>query len=130
MKQLLLAAALLLTTMLSQAQGDAKEARETAKNFMRNGDYPNAILVLNRSLQQSGDNLDLKKDLAFAYFLNRDYVRALEVAKPFADRDDAELRVLRRGIDFDQVVLAVSLGMIPTVAAELLADREHAVTVE
>lgn len=36
---------------------------------------------------------------------------------------DAESRVLRRGIDFDHVVLAVSLGMLPVVAAELIDDR-------
>ncbi|HEX2214241.1 MAG TPA: FAD-dependent oxidoreductase, partial [Mycobacterium sp.] len=38
-------------------------------------------------------------------------------------RDDAETRVLRRGVDFDDVVLAVSLGMVNIVAAELIGDR-------
>ncbi len=37
--------------------------------------------------------------------------------------EDAEDRVLRRGVDFDHVVLAVSLGMVEIVAAELIADR-------
>ncbi len=37
--------------------------------------------------------------------------------------EDAEGRVLRRGVDFDHVVLAVSLGMVDIVAAELIADR-------
>jgi uncharacterized protein with NAD-binding domain and iron-sulfur cluster len=37
--------------------------------------------------------------------------------------EDAETRVLRRGIDFDHVVLAVSLGMVDIVAQELVADR-------
>lgn len=41
----------------------------------------------------------------------------------FAVRDDIETTVLQRGKDFDHVVLAVSLGMIPVVAAELIADR-------
>lgn len=41
----------------------------------------------------------------------------------FGARDDAETRVLRRGVDFDHAVLAVSLGMLPTVADELLGDR-------
>ena len=31
----------------------------------------------------------------------------------WSDRADAETRVLRRGIDFDHVVLAVSVGMLP-----------------
>ena len=41
----------------------------------------------------------------------------------YAVRDDIETTVLQRGKDFDHVVLAVSLGMIPVVAAELIEDR-------
>ena len=41
----------------------------------------------------------------------------------FGERDDVETRVLRRGVDFDHVVLAVSMGMLPIVAEELIEDR-------
>jgi uncharacterized protein with NAD-binding domain and iron-sulfur cluster len=41
----------------------------------------------------------------------------------FSVRDDVEKRLLRRGVDFDHVVLAVSLGMIDIVAKELVEDR-------
>ncbi|OBI40575.1 amine oxidase [Mycobacterium kyorinense] len=41
----------------------------------------------------------------------------------WSDHADAETRVLRRGVDFDHVVLAVSVGMLPVVAAELIDDR-------
>jgi uncharacterized protein with NAD-binding domain and iron-sulfur cluster len=41
----------------------------------------------------------------------------------FGVRDDAETRVLRRGVDFDRVILAVSLGMVELVCQELIADR-------
>jgi uncharacterized protein with NAD-binding domain and iron-sulfur cluster len=41
----------------------------------------------------------------------------------WSERADAETRVLRRGRDFDHVVLAVSLGMLPVVAGELIEDR-------
>jgi uncharacterized protein with NAD-binding domain and iron-sulfur cluster len=41
----------------------------------------------------------------------------------WSDHTDAETRVLRRGVDFDQVVLGVSVGMLPVVAAELIEDR-------
>jgi uncharacterized protein with NAD-binding domain and iron-sulfur cluster len=43
----------------------------------------------------------------------------------FGDRNDAETRILRRGADFDHVVLAVSLGMIGIVAEELIEDRRE-----
>jgi uncharacterized protein with NAD-binding domain and iron-sulfur cluster len=41
----------------------------------------------------------------------------------FSRRNDFEKRVLRRGVDFDHVVLATSLGMVELVASELIADR-------
>lgn len=41
----------------------------------------------------------------------------------FAPRQDAESRVLRRGVDFDHVVLAASLGMVELICGELVADR-------
>jgi uncharacterized protein with NAD-binding domain and iron-sulfur cluster len=46
-----------------------------------------------------------------------------ELESHFGERADVETRILRRGTDFDHVVLAVSLGMIPVVARELIADR-------
>ena len=41
----------------------------------------------------------------------------------WSERNDAEIRQLRRGVDFDHVVLAVSVGMLPIVASELIEDR-------
>jgi tetratricopeptide (TPR) repeat protein len=95
MKHLLPAIGLLFAVNMTQAQtepGDVKTVQETAKNYMRNGDYSNAVLVLNRGLQNNSDNLDLQKDLAFAYYLNRDYVHGMEVAKKFPDRQDADVQ--------------------------------------
>jgi uncharacterized protein with NAD-binding domain and iron-sulfur cluster len=43
----------------------------------------------------------------------------------FGERDDVETRVLRRGTDFDNVVLAVSLGMVELVASELITDSRE-----
>jgi uncharacterized protein with NAD-binding domain and iron-sulfur cluster len=51
----------------------------------------------------------------------RDGIEDLE--SYFGVRDDAEIRVLRRGVDFDRVILAVSLGMVEIVAQELIEDR-------
>lgn len=59
---------------------------------MKQGDYSNAILVLNRALEQEPDNNELVKDLAFALFMQRNYVKALEVIKPLLDRKDADVQ--------------------------------------
>jgi uncharacterized protein with NAD-binding domain and iron-sulfur cluster len=40
----------------------------------------------------------------------------------FGERADVETRLLRRGVDFDHVVLAASVGMVELVAGELIAE--------
>ena len=93
MKKLLFAASILLSAGIATAQDtDSKAALETAKGFVRQGDYPNAILVLNRALQKDASNFELQKDLAFAYYLQRDYAHAMGVAKPLAEREDADVQ--------------------------------------
>lgn len=67
--------------------------QQTARSFMRAGDFDNAIVVLNRALQQDPNNLDLQKDLTLAYYYKRDYAKALEKLKPMLDRDDADVQV-------------------------------------
>ena len=69
---------------------DLKTLHETAKTFMRSGDFDNAIIVLTRALQQDSRNLELQKDLVMSYYLKRDYVKALEGVKALIARDDAD----------------------------------------
>lgn len=48
--------------------------------------------------------------------------RVGELESHFGERADVETIVLRRGVEFDHVVLAASLGMVELVAGELIAD--------
>jgi tetratricopeptide (TPR) repeat protein len=68
----------------------AKELQETARSFMQQGDYTNAILVLNRAIQMEPQNLDISKDLSLSYYIKRDNAKALEIIKPLLDREDAD----------------------------------------
>lgn len=63
---------------------------ETARSFMRTGDFDNAILVLNAALKKDANNLDYQKDLVLAYTYKRDFAKALEVVKQMLDRDDLD----------------------------------------
>ncbi len=69
---------------------DPKTLHETARTFMRSGDYDNAILILNRALLQDTKNLEMQKDLVMSYYLKRDFVKALEGAEILIDREDAD----------------------------------------
>ena len=63
---------------------------ETARTFMRNGDFDNAILVLNNALKQDPNNIDLKKDLVLSYTYKRDFSKALDLVKPMLEDDNAD----------------------------------------
>lgn len=76
-------------TVLAQSP-TTDQLQETAKSFMRQGDYANAILVLNRAVQQSPNNVSLAKDLAMSYYYQKDNVKALEIIKPVLDNEAAD----------------------------------------
>ena len=84
--------AFLVFTQVGMAQStDTKTAIETARSFMNRGDNDNAILVLTRALQQDNKSLELQKNIALAYYLKKDYGKAMEQIKPMVDRADADV---------------------------------------
>lgn len=74
---------------------DPKKLYETAKSFMRTGDFDNAIIVLTRALAQDKDNLEMQKDLVMCYYYKRDYTKAVDGVKALVDRDDADVVVFQ-----------------------------------
>jgi Tfp pilus assembly protein PilF len=91
MKQLFIVLSLLISTTSFAQQEDVKTLYEAAKNYQRQGDYQNAVLVLNRALQQDNNNQDVIKELAFVQYLQRDYNKAINTIKPLIDRKDTEV---------------------------------------
>lgn len=92
MKKILSLLVGLMIAFFSFAQpGDPKTLHETARTFMRSGDYDNAILVLTRALQQDSKNQEMQKDLVMSYYLKKDYVKALAGAEVLLERDDVDV---------------------------------------
>lgn len=93
MKKFLIVIFLAITTCsFAQTSQDVNTLHETATSFLRQGDYENAIIVLNRALQMQPNDLQMTKDLLFAYYLKRDFAKAVEIGKPLAERDDADIQ--------------------------------------
>jgi tetratricopeptide (TPR) repeat protein len=96
MKKILFAIACCFTSVVGFAQTQTvQQLQETARSFMRQGDYANAILVLNRGLQQEPDNIPMAKDLAMSYYYQKDNNKALEVIKPLLDNDKSDDQVFQ-----------------------------------
>ncbi len=96
MKKYLLFIPFLALSIATLAQPeDVKTLHETARNFMRSGDFNNAVLVLTRALQQDKNNLEMQKDLAMSYYLKRDYAKALEGVEALVNRADADVQTFQ-----------------------------------
>lgn len=85
---------LIFTASFTYAQQpqDAATLHETAQTFLRQGDYENAVLVLTKALQMQPNDLQISKDLLFAYYLKRDFAKAMEIGKPLVERKDADVQ--------------------------------------
>lgn len=84
---LILAAGFFVTGSFAQ---DVKQLQETARGYTRQGDFSNASIVLAQALQQEPKNIEISKDLAFNYYLQKDFTKALEIIRPLINRDDAD----------------------------------------
>jgi len=74
------------------APQDPAALRETAQTFLRQGDYENAVLVLTKAIDMQPNDLQLTKDLLFAYYLKRDFAKAMELGKQLVARPEADVQ--------------------------------------
>ena len=80
----------MLSVNVFAQQDDIEKLHENAKTFMRQGDYANASLILVRALQQAPDNRQIAKDLAYAYYLQKQNQKAVDVVKPLLEKGIAD----------------------------------------
>src|ERR1700755_3292090 len=89
MKKLLFLVILFLSLNDCFAQ-KADSLERVARQFMRTGDYPNAIIVLTNALKKDPNNIEIQKDLTFSYYLQRNYSAAVESGRKLIERNDAD----------------------------------------
>jgi Tfp pilus assembly protein PilF len=96
MNKLILTFSLLFLSAWAFAQDpDADQLHETGKQFMRGGDWANAVLVLNKALAKEPGSISIQKDLSLTYYYQRDFAKAKETIKPLLEREDADVQVFQ-----------------------------------
>ncbi|WP_147314048.1 tetratricopeptide repeat protein [Deminuibacter soli] len=93
MKQILLCVLLISTTATFTHAQDTTAASSTYENgkaFLRKGDLDNAIMLFTRASQQQPNNVNILKDLTYAYYMRKDYRNGLETGKKLIERPDAD----------------------------------------
>lgn len=67
-----------------------RELQETAKVFMKQGDFQNALLVLNRAHHQEPDDPSVRKDLALVNYYLKDFNKAYDAISPVIDGNQSD----------------------------------------
>ena len=89
MKKIVVCILLTFSIAVSYCQ-DSAQLHETGRTFMIQGDYANAIIVLNKALSLQPSNIDIAKDLSLNYYFSNNTKKAMEIIKPLLDREDAD----------------------------------------
>ncbi len=82
----------LLTAFFLQGLAQADSVHQKGREYMRTGDWKNALFMFNRALQAQPGNIDLLKDIAYTYYLQKDFAKALETIKPVVDGNEADVQ--------------------------------------
>jgi tetratricopeptide (TPR) repeat protein len=91
MKKLVTALSICVFSFAAMAQQTKQSPHDMAYGYMRSGDYPNAILVLTKAIQNDENNQQLIQDLALSYYYSKDYVHAKEQVTKLLNRDDVDI---------------------------------------
>lgn len=84
---LIFLSAFLSTNVYAQT---TRELQETAMTFMKQGDFQNALLVLNRAHQQEPNDPSVRKDLALVNYFLKDYNKAYDAILPVIDGNQSD----------------------------------------
>ena len=95
MKKIFFAIALLIGIGGFAQDQSAKDLYETAKKFMREGDYDNASLVLNTALQKEPNNYNMQKDAVYLFFLKKDYAGAVDLGKRLMEQKNSDEEIFQ-----------------------------------
>ena len=82
--------ACLLCGVVSAQTPSVKQLQANARVLMQQGDFDNAVVVLLKARQQDPLNTELLKDLAFTYYLQRNFSRSIETGKIVIAMDSAD----------------------------------------
>jgi tetratricopeptide (TPR) repeat protein len=91
-KQLLFVILIACCVNLVYAQANTDTLRSRAQAFIIHGDYDNALLVLNHAAEMDAGNIDILKDEAYVYYLQRNFAKTIEIGKSITSRSEADVQ--------------------------------------
>lgn len=83
-------AVIMVTSIAFVYAQDADALHETGRGFMRQGDFPSALQAFDKALELKPDDIDILKDKAFVFYLQRDFAGTIDLCKKITARKDAD----------------------------------------
>lgn len=93
--KVILAILFLVAGLSATAQEAGKKLQETAKSMLMQGDFDNAIAILETAAKQAPADISIQKDLAYACYLKRDFGKSIQIGKILTERADADEQVFQ-----------------------------------
>jgi len=69
---------------------EARQTYQSASEALSNGEFANAIMLYAQAIRIAPDNVMLRRDLAYTYFLSGNKQKALEIIEPVVNSDMAD----------------------------------------
>lgn len=69
---------------------EVRELYQNAKSYLQKGDYANSIMVYNQAVNMAPESLLLRRELAFAYYIQGDLLKAELMILPLIKSEDAD----------------------------------------
>lgn len=106
------------------------ELYRNAKEYIRTSDYANAIMVFNQAVAVEPNNLIFRRELATAYYLQKDMLKAEKIISPLLKQKEADVetfqvasRVLRATKKTDEAKEAIEKGLVKFPNAGVLYEE-------
>lgn len=95
MKKSLLILLLLASLSAFSQSTDPGSIYNAAHELVKQGKFDNAVLLLDKGLQQYPNDITLQKELLFATYLKRDFARARSVGKQLVEQSNADVQTFQ-----------------------------------
>lgn len=83
---------------------EVQKMQQTANHYLQQRDFANSIMLLNQAIMQAPDNVSLRRDLAYTYYLSGKAEKAREVISPVINSAFADEQVFQIAAAIENVL--------------------------
>lgn len=83
---------------------EVAQMQQSAVDYLNKQDYPNAIMLYTQAIRRAPDNVPLRRDLAYAYYLSGDIKKSKEIIDPVVASEFADEQTFQVATAIERVL--------------------------